>query len=433
MSDSESHEEFVDEIQKTDDLIEFDPATELTEEVLMDFDINPENVRTIKFKDEKGMEQSFDTVPLRYKGLPPYIVVERECYGVQSAEFKKKDAVKKPAAGAEHGMNPVSTSGMITLPSTLQQLSASVPEDVGDDENKEKPRIQKRKLQVALKLTEKPHPDDWTPEEAAVIKFCNDGIRKIWSHVLSRHLAVLNSACPNIIPAVQETLGNDFQDPDIAAKYCTDELRHQYMITQIQKAIYNKFTKKVYRKKIKAAPGQKFDMNANPYDLTSNPGLYPLVKNYVDQKTGEEIVNSNFYKIADGLPQQEWPSVTLDEAMEHGRCRATLSIYFDEPFLGGAVLSPKFNVGECYLGEKIASKQGYKGRMVVLANRDKSKITKKKVTMEGSAPEKSIPTANVPMSAPQTSGFQTFDPSGFTMMNPQGQNIGAAPVQQVNQ
>lgn len=433
MSEDNSHDEQeFEEIQKTEDLIEFDPATELTEEVLMDFDIDEEKVREIKFKDEKGMDQKYVTVPLTYKGLPPYLVVERECYGVQSAEFKKKDDGKKKDAG-EHGVANDAT-GMITLPADLQKLDATQPEDGTAEGEQKKVRIQKRKLQVALKLSEKPHPDDWTPEEAAVIKFCNDGIRKIWAHVLSRHLSVLAGASPNIIPSVQESLAADFQDADVCAKYCTDELRQKYMIEQIRKAVYNKFTKKVYRKKSKPAPGQKFDMNATPYDLSSCPGLYPLVKNYVDQKTGEEQVNTHFYQLVDGLDQSEWPEICLDDAMKYGRCKVTAAIYFDEPFLGTAVLSTKFNVGEVYLGEKIESRQGYRGRMVVKPRTqlDRSKVVKKTVTMDGSTATQTIPAAapaQIPQFATgQSTGAQSFNPAGFSMMSPATNNVQVAPV-----
>lgn len=432
----EEHSE--DDIQKTEDLIEFDPLTPLTEEVLMDFNIDPQKVRTIKFTDEKGMAQSFDTVPLTYKNLPPYFVIERECYGIQSAEFKKKTDEKKE--GGEHGMAQMANdvTGIITLPATLEKLDSTVPEEGGDGAEKEKVRIQKRKLQVAIKLTEKPNPDDWTPEEAAVIDFCNNGIRKIWAHVLSRHLGVLNNAAPNIITTVQETIATDFQDPEIANKYNTDDSRNKYMNDQIRKTVYAKFTKKVYRKKIKRAPGEKFDMNANQYDLSSNPGLYPLVKNYVDQKTGMEIVSTNFYQTVEGIDQSKWPSVCVDDAMEYGRCRVEAAIYFDEPFLGGSVLSPKFNVGECYLLEKIESRQGYRGRMVVRKRtpQDRSKIVKKTVTMEGTKATQTIPTGpattipqmqQIPQA--QNLGPQSFNPQGLSMMAPDANGIQYAPVQ----
>lgn len=446
MSSEEEHHHDIcefEEVKKTENLIEFDPFTPLTEEVLMDFDIDEEKANTISFKDEKGMDQSYITVPLTYKGLPPYIVVSRESYGVQIAEFKKKDAPGKKDSDKVIANN----AGMITLPQTLNQLSSTVPESssASDEDGEKKPYIPKRKVQVALKLTQKPHPDDWTEEEAAVVDFLNNGVRKIWAHVLCRHLGLLSSAMPNLIPTVKESVNNDMADPEIAAKFGNDQnLMMQYTIDQIRKAVYNKLTKKVYRKKIKLAPGKKFDMNASPYDLTSCPGLYPLIKNYVNQKTGEEVVQSNIYAVVDGLDQGAWPSVSLDEALEYGRCNVDISILFDEPFLGSAVLSPKFTVGECYLKDKIQTTQGYTGRMIVKSRtpQDRSKIVKKTVNMNGlssgsnSSPTPAsniIPSQPIPLNSTfqqQSAAPQSFNPAGFSMMTPAANNIQVMPVQQ---
>lgn len=437
MSDHEFDEEDPT-LQKTCDLIEFDPSTPLTEEVLNDFDIDPEKVKTINFTDEKGMPQSYDTVRLTYKGLPPYILLsDVESYGAQLADFKgKADDKKKGGKPGEYGMNgkgkeedAAPVPGMIKLPPTIQMLDASFPEGAAAEEAKDK--LKKRKVQVALKLTEKPHPDQWTPQEVTIIGFLENGLRRIWAHVLSRHLAVLNAAHPSIIPAVQEEMASEFQDPAVASKYNTAELQQKYMIEKIRRATYNKFTKKVYRKKIKAVPGQKFDMNANPYDLTSCPGLYPIVRNFIDAAKNEEICSSKFDQLVDG----EFVPMTLDDALKYGRCRITISVLFDNSFLGSAVLSPKIEVGEVVFLEKIASKSGYSGRMISISNvpRDRANIVTRKVGMEpGNTPVISAPAPTKTIDhgmVHQNLGPQAFDPSGFTSLAPAPQTFMINPVQ----
>lgn len=429
--------------EATPDLIYFDPATPLTPEVLSQFDLDPDSIKRVDFTDEKGVPQYYHVGKLTYKGLPPYFIIEGECYGVQAADFKGKKDTDKDSD--DDGPAPV--PGMIKMvASDLASQSAAAMATPEDEKKKDK--VRKRKLQCSMKLTEKPSPDEWTEQEKIIIEFINNGLRTIWTHVLCSRLNILNQVNPNLIHGVQESIASDFQDPEIIAKYNTEALQNEYFLRQIKKAVYSKFVKKVYRKKLKAQPGQKFDINANPYDLKSCPGLYPTIMNHIDFETKVEIVDTKFYQYVEGVIETEWPSLDIDGAIAYGRCFAKIGIRFDEPFLGTAALSPKLNCGEVMLGKKIAAQNGHRGRMIMAppsVPRNQNLVTKVSVNPTpaaapapstvvqhtplplGSGPPMQPIQGFVPVAAPPTQasnpivhnlGPQPFNPNGATTLTP---------------
>tara|TARA_R110002072_G_scaffold45565_5_gene126836 strand:- start:16881 stop:18176 length:1296 start_codon:yes stop_codon:yes gene_type:complete len=403
----------------TTDLVFFDPATVLTEEILSRFDMLPSTFKPHTFKDEKtGQDQTYYTGTLTFDGLPPYFTVEGNSYGLQASN-KKDDKKDKPESKPD----------FVQLPAQVTGSDLGVKKEKGE-------YIRKTKYQVSFQLTENAHPDEWTDAEKILINFVNDGLRKIYAHCISRHPEILSIIGSKIVDTVQEEFRNKLQEEGAAALY-PDEIAQGALFAElVRKNVYTAVVKKVYRKKLKPVDGQKLDPMASPFDKTSNPALYGSTINFVNQENGEEIHATKYYMSLKDTPEQE---MTHLQAKEYGRARAEGGVRFDEGYFG-AQISPQLRLGEVIFKEKIAGGSGYSGRMIRPAKTARDpRFVKKAVTVQAKNDAPSGTTQmpfsggqvqmgnGVPIEPTATSGTrnanpiqqvagpQPFDPSAFNM------------------
>jgi len=333
-----------------------------------DFDVDPLSVNVREFID-KGQKQKYFTASLKYRGQEPFFVVEGNSYGIQQGN-ENKDEEKGPEMSAP--------AGMVSLAPPVKK----------EDEKKEK-------WQISVVMTEKPSPKDWTREEAQRIEFLDNRLRRILSNALSRHVDIVSKVVPSVIAAAQQKLIQEMQTTP-QNFYHTDpnqiELlkasRFQAIISDV---IYDKITKKVYRKKKDQKDGAQINfMDANAiYDETKYPTLYSSIQSYISKKTKKEEYVTKYYKGDKELLESEWKSLSHAEAVALGSHTVEVGVKFSDLFIGGnSTISIQLKAAEIVLYKPIQlGAMGHKGRLIVNTNpevkRDQRLVTKSPIVAVG--------------------------------------------------
>lgn len=321
------------------------------------FDIDIGSVSERKFKDPKGNEQIYYNANLTYDGKPPFFLVEGDTYGIQ-----KGDSIDK-AKGGEGAPVPA-LPGMIQLASAKVAPAGGTGGEGGGD---------KDKWQIATKLSEKPAEKDWTDAEKKVISFINDRLRRILAKVLARKYAILQKVGSNIILDAQTQLQQDAQRPEVQAKFAglqgeqLNAAYNQYFTEILERILYSKISRKVYRKKKKAdKEGATFNVmdSSAQYDETKWPTLYAGIQSYFNKQTHLEEFNTQYFQFVEGVPETEWPRLTHQEACSKGWQRIQQGIRFDKVYFGGNSISLQLKVAEAVLKRAISSGMGHKGRLI---------------------------------------------------------------------
>lgn len=318
---------------------------------LSDFTVPPTSVKPHEFMD-KGQKNVYHTFNLLYKGKPFYILVGGISYGI-GAKNKKGDEESAPGSAIP---------GMVSI---SQAPANANNNNAGSEEEKAE------KYQIAFQLTDKPAPNNWTPEEVEMINFLSDGIRQILGDALARETNVINQINPTILADAAKQLKSETTDPANAGKFVTDEARFARFKEITKSVIMGKATKKVYRKKNKAAPGAEsnamsfMDENAS-YDISSFPSCYGDVVMY--KKKGSDVVDhkTKYYKSVEGLPEDDWPEMTFDELMAIKGFKGEGGLRLDTVFAGAnGVISIQSKWGEIVYEKSVAMGGfGHSGRMV---------------------------------------------------------------------
>jgi hypothetical protein len=342
-----------------------------------DFDVDPLSVNVREFMD-KGQKQKYFTASLKYRGQEPFFVVEGNSYGIQQGN-ENKDEEKGPEMSAPAGM-----------------VSLAPPKK--EEDNK------KEKWQISVIMTEKPAPKDWTREEAQRIEFLDNRLRRILANALSRHVDIVSKVVPSVIAAAQQKLIQEMQTTP-QNFYHTDpnqiELlkasRFQAIISDV---IYDKITKKVYRKKKEQKDGAQINfMDANAiYDETKYPTLYSSIQSYISKKTKKEEYVTKYYKGDKELLESEWKSLSHAEAVALGSHTVEVGVKFSDLFIGGnSTISIQLKAAEIVLYKPIQlGAMGHKGRLIVNTNpevkRDQRLVTKSPIVAVGNNNNASQPT-----------------------------------------
>ena len=284
---------------------------------------------------------------LTYDGKVPFFLAEGDTYGIQKAQSQKE---------REEAKNKTPK-----LPSAIVQLPSAI-EAAGDNEEKEAKRD---KWQVAIRLSAQPAQNDWTEPESKLIDFIDNGIRKILAHVLAKRVDILNKIGSNVITDAQERFRAEMLDPTIAAKYpdqAAQMARFQQIIVDI---LPGKVSRKVYRKKKdkkESVPMNLMDAGA-AYDETKYPTLYSTIQSIRDKQSNKEVFLTKYYKFVDGVPENEWPTLSHEEAIDLGWYRDNVANRFDSVFFGTSI-SPQIKAAEIVFLKAIGGSMGHKGRLI---------------------------------------------------------------------
>jgi len=164
--------------------------------------------------------------------------------------------------------------------------------------------------------------------------------------------------------------------------------RFQAIISDV---IYDKITKKVYRKKKDQKDGAQINfMDANAiYDETKYPTLYSSIQSYISKKTKKEEYVTKYYKGDKELLESEWKSLSHAEAVALGSHTVEVGVKFSDLFIGGnSTISIQLKAAEIVLYKPIQlGAMGHKGRLIVNTNpevkRDQRLVTKSPIVAVG--------------------------------------------------
>lgn len=317
----------------------------MTELILVDpnnfdlelFDIDISSIDERSFKDAKGQTVTYYNGELTYDGKPPFFLNEGDTYGIQKAGNKKE----------EEASQNTSVQGMTVLPST--------------NTNTKKKRD---KWQVAMRVTEKPEPKNWTDEEKKTINFVDSDLRIVIANILCIKVEILQKVAPNIIIAAQEAFqAEQAADP---SKYPDQESKMTRLREHIKTQTLSKISKKIYRKKItKNDGGGQFDLlNASSqFDETKHPMIYSNLIHFPNKITKVEEFVTKFYQYKEGIAENDWPELSHAEAVAKGWQRMECAFRFDALYFG-ATISPQIKAAECVLKRDITGGFGHKGRLI---------------------------------------------------------------------
>jgi hypothetical protein len=229
-------------------------------------------------------------------------------------------------------------------------------------------------------------------------------LRRILANALSRHVDIVSKVVPSVIAAAQQKLIQEMQTTP-QNFYHTDpnqiELlkasRFQAIISDV---IYDKITKKVYRKKKEQKDGAQINfMDANAiYDETKYPTLYSSIQSYISKKTKKEEYVTKYYKGDKELLESEWKSLSHAEAVALGSHTVEVGVKFSDLFIGGnSTISIQLKAAEIVLYKPIQlGAMGHKGRLIVNTNpevkRDQRLVTKSPIVAVGNNNNASQPT-----------------------------------------
>jgi len=323
-----------------------------------DFEIDDTTIKSNEFTGPDGKKQVYFTASWKYKGQEPCFIEKGSSYGIQKGDDKPE---------GEGGATPAAPPGMVQLPSAPKN---------GDKK--------KEKWQVAVIMTKKPAPKDWTLDEAKKIDFLENGLRRILARVLTRRMEIVQKTCPNIIVEAQKKFLKDIQENPQSYIAATETdvniLKAQKFQAILCEAIYDKITKKVYRKKKEqkeGAPINFMDPNAI-YDDTKYPTLYSTIQSFISKKTKEEVFVTQYYKGDEKLPETEWKTLSHAEAAALGSHVIEAAVKYGDIFFGGnGTISIQLKAAEVVFFEAIQlGNIGHKGRLITNTNPDVKRDTR---------------------------------------------------------
>lgn len=304
------------------------------------FDMDQSSVKKHTVKDEKGKDTTFWNGTLTYHGKIPLLIVEGDTYGVQ-----KEDENKKKKDGDDN--SAINIPGAIPLPNIVQLPSAlSAAPQGGSGSTGTDAYVRKTKYQIGMQLSARPEPANWTPEEARLIDFLENDMRRILAHVLVKKLPILTMIGAAVIGDAQKQLVEDMRDPSKAPTLANSDAQMAHFQKLLQNLLMGKIARKAYRKKKDAQPGAAFnltDVNSQ-YDETKYPMLYASIMNYNDKTTKQEVVTTTYKKFEPDMSPDQYPSLTHAEAVAMGNYHIQEAVRLDKTYFG-ASYSSQLQVG----------------------------------------------------------------------------------------